>query len=257
MRKFTVRILMILCLLTLFVIGVDWLMQTSFRNWIPGGPEQWPGLAYVPEPLHTGMGVASILLPILAGAAFTLLGRGDHIEARSGDGDLIRLTPAAIERVVRRDVMSKVEAVTKTGVRACQGRRRTASVTVNVAVSDRSPVPAVEREVRSVTAESLEQLLGTSTTSTIRVIVFDVQSGRVRKKKPKEAKPEKPAKPAKPVEPKKEKKASVAPALKPPSTSKPADKPIDKPADKLVEKADEAPLDKKLDSLFDEPEKKE
>lgn len=192
MRKFAVRLLMTLCLLALFVFGVDWVMQTGLRSWIPGGPEQWPGLAYVPVPLHTGIGLAALLLPILAGAAYTLLGRGDHIEARSREGDLIRLTPAAIERVVRRDVISKVEEVTKAGVAACQGRARTAAVTVSVAVSDRSPVPAVEREVRRVTAESLEQLFGTADSSNIRVVVFDVQSGRVRKKAPKAPKPEKP-----------------------------------------------------------------
>ena len=232
MRKFAVRLLVTFCLLTVVVLGVDWGMPTGLRHWIPGGPAFWPGLAFVPEPVHTGMGLAALLLPLLAGAAFTLLGRGDSSEARSGEGDLIRLTPAAIERVVRRDVMSKVEDVTKTGVSARQGRRRTAAVTVSVAVSDRSPVPAVEREIRRVAAESLEQLFGAADAANIRVVVFDVQSGRVRgkKKPPKDekapeakkksrfaltAKEEKPVPPAPAAKVAKEAKVSTAPLAAP------------------------------------------
>lgn len=178
MKRAVLTLLCSLSLLALFVVGVDWLFETSgvLNEVLFGRATAWQGVrATGTETLQFGIAAALFLLPVLTAAAWLLCGRDDHITARANDGDLIRLAPAAIERVVNREVRARVAEVIKVGATARQGNRQAAAVTVHVAVSDRYPVPEVRTHVRTETMRVLKQLLGVADAEQVRVVVHDIK----------------------------------------------------------------------------------
>lgn len=178
MKPIAFRILIVLSLATLLILGVDWVLERSgLVLGVDGlGYGEWPGLRSLESAFLAWIpGIAAVALPILAAAAWLLVGRDDSIVATSAAGDEIRLAPSAIERVVVREVRLHVAAVLRVGAVATQGPKRTPRVVVNVAASDRAPIPEVERAVRKHAVRALEQLLGIGSDEHVRVVVHDIK----------------------------------------------------------------------------------
>jgi hypothetical protein len=188
MKKAALEILTALSLLTLFIAGVDAIMESAtitellFRT--PG--TEWKGLRHL-EPWELSMTVsaAMLLLPILTAAVWVLGGRDDAIETTTSGGGRIRVSPGAVERIINRDIRANVVEVIKVTSRARQGKKRQAAVLVAVAVSDRTPVPQVEKAVREQTVQVLRHLLGGADPAQVRVVVRDIEGARIKGAAPK------------------------------------------------------------------------
>lgn len=198
MKKAVVRVLVALCLLTLFALGVDWVFATSelAQTLFVGEAFDWPGLRQLDSAtLVTMVGAAAVLLPILAAASWILVGRDESIMATTADGDEIRLQPRAIERVVNREVRANVVEVIRVASFARQAKRGVPGIRVAVVVSDRQPAPKIEKEVRDETVRVLKHLLGVGDTSGVRVVVENItgagagSSRRTEARKPRKRKP--------------------------------------------------------------------
>ncbi len=194
MKEFAYKVLLILSLLTLLAGGFDFLFSaTEFTHYFVGA---WPGLQGA-EPLWLRYGIAGagILLPILTAVTGLLCVRDNSIGTRTANG-VIRLSPKAIEKLVKREVRQNVEEVLDVSATARQGKRNAPAVQVHVALTDTAPVPQVEARVKRETERVLKHLLGVADTNQIRVVVHDVSAVPARKRRQKERVPKKPANPA-------------------------------------------------------------
>lgn len=171
------RLLLAFCLAALFLIGVDWLLETSdLTFWLFGKHGAWQGMRSLPDGgWSLAIGVALVLLPVLAASAWVLVGRDSSIRARAKDGDLIRLRPEAVEHAVARAVRDKVEEVLRVRCEARQGRNQAPAVRVHVAVVDAVPVPELRTRVRAASVEVLKHLLGVADAEQVHVVVHDIQ----------------------------------------------------------------------------------
>lgn len=119
-----------------------------------------------------GLAVVTLALPFayyLLHSIRLRLERG--IVGKGATGEDICLTPEAIERTIAREVKANVpEVAAILDCVAAQGKGSVA-VTLKLSVSDRSRVPDVQRRTREVTRLTLEQLIGYSDGSQIRVLV--------------------------------------------------------------------------------------
>ncbi len=177
MKKLTPRLLTVLCLTLLFLVGCDWLLRTSdYASALLGIRTEWTGWHSLLSPIEQWLvTIALILLPILTLASWLLVGRDNSIRTLTASGDVIRLTPQAIERVICREVRNNVAEVMRVGAVARQGKKGP-SVVVNVATSDNAPVPQVDADVRRETVKVLQHLLGVGDPSEVKIVVYDVQS---------------------------------------------------------------------------------
>lgn len=174
------QLLVALCLMALLIVGIDWVLEQSDLAPTLFGNVQWRGLRDLDDrDLSFWVGAALMLLPILAAAAWVLGGRDRSIRAKTSDGGLIRLAPQAIERAVTRDVRANVLDVLKMRATARQGNNAPA-LTIHVAVSDRGRVPDIESRVRQEAMKSLDEALGVADPKQVKVIVYDIQSSKVR-----------------------------------------------------------------------------
>jgi hypothetical protein len=192
LKKTAFSLLLVLSLVTLFVLGVDWVLETSgvARELFGLTAAEWPGLRNLREQWAVwALGAAAMCLPVLTAAVWVLAGRDDHIVASSPTGDVIRLAPAAIERVVDREIRSNVVDVVRVKSLATQGPGRTPRVRVNIAVSDRVDVPSVERATREEAVKALRTLLGMGEQEHVRVVVYDVKGAAGAPSKPRRERP--------------------------------------------------------------------
>jgi hypothetical protein len=175
-KRLAPRLLTVLSLALLFLVGCDWLFSTSgLTPMILGDQAQWPNWRSLLEPTEQWIvTITLLLLPMLTAATWLILGRDYSIRTVTATGDVIRLAPGAIERIVCRDVKANVPEVLRVNTKARQGRKGPA-VVVNIAASDKTPVPKIDADVRRETLKVLQHLLGAAESSQIRVIVYDVQ----------------------------------------------------------------------------------
>ncbi len=243
MKKLAPFLLTVLSLALLFLVGCDWLLRTSdFAPFILGSGAEWPDwhsqLNLVQQWLVTA---ALLLLPILTASSWLILGRDNSIRTITSSGDVIRLTPPAVERVVCREVKANVAEVIRVGAVARQGKKGPA-VLVNVATSDKVPVPKVDADVRREVVKVLQQLLGVGDPSEVKIVVYDVQSASPRVIEKRRRAVEK----AKPSATKDDhdtgdddfEEVIVKPKALP---AAPAPKPVDKSEEQAAEKKSEAP----------------
>ncbi len=176
MKRLAPRILTVLSLALLFLVGCDWLFSTSgLTPLILGEQAQWPNWRSLLGVTEQWIVTATLLfLPMLTAATWLLLGRDYSIRSITPSGDVIRLAPGAIERIVCRDVKANVPEVLRVNAKARQGKKGPA-VLVNIAASDKVPVPRIDADVRRETLRVLQHLLGVAESSQIRIIVYDVQ----------------------------------------------------------------------------------
>jgi hypothetical protein len=168
-------VILVAAYILLIFLGLDVLFQVEgfsywfawIHQWVPvSALEFWPMLV---------LGALCVVLPVLYAIVSMIdsrLSRG--IVGKGTEGEDIRLTPEAIERAVVREVRGAVPEVVR--VRRCEATqgRRTAQVLVNVAVSDRAPVPQVQRRVRESVRQTLERLIGYSDGANVRVKVSKI-----------------------------------------------------------------------------------
>jgi len=179
LKHFAYKLLLVISMMTLCLIGLDWILETSeIAEGLFGwklGRFSWPGLRTV-EPLWVrhGIGATAFLLPILAAAAGVLAARDTSITTQTRDGGLIRLAPRAIEKVARREIRQNVDDILAVNVMARQGKKQAPALTIHIGVTDRRPVPEVEAKVRAEAERLLRHLLGVADTKQIKVIVHDV-----------------------------------------------------------------------------------
>lgn len=175
------QLLVAFCLISLFIVGVDWVFELSDLAPTLFGDVQWRGLRQLEDrDLAFWVGASLMLLPVVTAAAWVLGGRDRSISARTTDGGLIRLSPEAVERAVTRDVRANVLEVLRMRATARQGSKAPA-LTIHVAVSDRARVPDVEARVRQEAMKSLDEALGVADTKQIKVIVYDIQGSKVNR----------------------------------------------------------------------------
>jgi len=182
-RKLALRVLAALSLATLFVLGVDWVLQASefLESLFTNSPDGWPGLRELESrTVVLGSGCAAMILPVLTAAVWVLAQRDSSIVGRTADGGVIRLSPEAIERLVTRRVRADAPEVVRATSFARQGPGRRPLVTVNVAIGDRTPAPAVEKSVQESALAALRHLFGEAAADSVQVVVYDVVSGRKR-----------------------------------------------------------------------------
>lgn len=167
--------LMYLCLILLVLLGVDLMFQDAGFRAAYEGIVDWVPLTRLDRVPFLVLGAMTVVLPALYVAAWAIEARLERgIVGRGRDGADICLAPEAIERAVVREVRADVEEVQS--VRACravQGRRGP-TVTVQVVVSDRRPVPEVQQKVRTVVEGVLTRMIGFADGATIRVLVREV-----------------------------------------------------------------------------------
>ena len=173
------QLLVAFCLISLFIVGVDWVFELSDLAPTLFGDVQWRGLRHLEDrDLAFWVGASLMLLPVVTVAAWVLGGRDRSIRAKTTDGGLIRLSPEAVERAVTRDVRANVLEVLRMRATARQGSNAPA-LTIHVAVSDRARVPDIEARVRQEAMKSLDEALGVADTRQIKVIVYDIQGSKV------------------------------------------------------------------------------
>jgi len=196
LRSLLIRLLFTFALLTLFVLGVDWVLEASGLTTLIRHDAVWPGLRQLKQPhLSMGIGVAAMLLPVFAAAAWLLWGADSSISANSTEGDTIRLAPDAIERTLRREIKANVLDVIDASAYARQGKNGAPAITVNAVVSDREPTPKLEHAIRAETVRVLRHLLGVADTSQVKVVITDVRGPKVAAKKPRPEKGDRPRRP--------------------------------------------------------------
>jgi len=181
MKELAPKFLTALSLALLFLVGCDWLLRTSdFASLLLGSGAHWPDwhslLAWWQQWIVT---LALILLPILTTLSWLIMARDNSIRTVTASGDVIRLAPSAVERIVNREVRNNVPEVVRLGATARQGKKGP-SVVVNVATTDKVPVPKVDADVRRETVKVLQHLLGVGDPSEVKVIIYDVQSPSAR-----------------------------------------------------------------------------
>jgi len=119
-----------------------------------------------------GLAVVTLALPLAYYLMHSIARRLERgIVGKGATGEDICLTPEAIERTIAREVKANVpEVAAILDCVAAQGKGSVA-VTLKLSVSDRSRVPDVQRRTREVTRVTLEQLIGYSDGSQVRVLV--------------------------------------------------------------------------------------
>ncbi|MDX1970995.1 MAG: hypothetical protein SFY68_00550 [Candidatus Sumerlaeia bacterium] len=166
-------------LLVLGAVGAVWVF-TDQETWNllrqPGGAI--PGSDY--------LGLALVILPILAVLSFVLQGALKSIQVRATTGDVINLAPSAVEDCVATEIREANTPVRGVWIRASQkggGFSGNGKLHLRVELTVRlsQPVAQTTREVHEVILRTLEELYNIGEQEVVaRIVVTDVLAIRNR-----------------------------------------------------------------------------
>lgn len=214
MKTLATRILVGISLIALFIVGVDWVLETTeVTIWVFGSQGAWRGVRSLEIGwMSVGAGIAFMVLPILTTAAWLLAGRDQHIEAKVTNGKIIRLRPETVERVMQKHLRQRIGGdLRRVSSEARQAGPNRCSVRLNVVLSEGLDVPATVDTIEQQAVRILKEVFKFADASLIKVVVYDLvasEKGGRSKRRPKSRgdstrnlperkKPRRPNKPAK------------------------------------------------------------
>jgi hypothetical protein len=158
----------------LVFVGVDLINGTeTYATFFP--ESRWLPIRGMDEVGRLIFAAACILSPLTSLAMGWIVARLERgIVGKGSDGSQICLTSEAISRTVIREIKAQVEEVVK--VRSCEAWQASGGprVILNISISDRAQVPAVQAKAKEVVAETLRQLIGYANTKHVIVKVSEI-----------------------------------------------------------------------------------
>lgn len=159
----------------LFILGLDWLFESTIAKGVFPHLDRWPGLKTLPLDGRVALASSALLMPLAFASLYLaegMLKKG--IKVTSAGGTDIVLRPEAIERPLNRDVWAAVDSVLKVESEAFQARNG-AGVVLFLTLSDKAEVDDAQAAVRETAASTLRRITGSADGANIKVVVRDVK----------------------------------------------------------------------------------
>lgn len=185
-KKTLFKALVVLSVLALFVVSVDWfLAATNFDQRLG-----WIGLRNLNNPDYLQL-IAPVCLVILS--VFTIISQlassaESKLVTKTETGDIIKLNPRAVEKVIKKKILKEVPEVNKATITADQKYTlffATDKLKIGVAidVAADTKISNLNTKIKQHTQDVLKQIFGLDDKYIIRVTVYNVSTTRGSRKR--------------------------------------------------------------------------